>query len=159
MPLGFGALSGGKHRLLRYYRSKLIHEPSLFGTRISKLKARSPVMGDTGIFKTSHQVWQRANIMAAANFMREQLALNPADRRVMSLYEGLLEVLDPSRRTLRVQRELAAVSLAAAPVKMERRARERRLGDRRQVNLGPPPSGERRSGIDRRTGQDRRIKR
>jgi hypothetical protein len=116
-------------------------------------------MGDTGIFKTSHQVWQRANIMAAANFMREQLVQNPSDRRVISLYEGLLEVLDPSRRTLRVQREQAAASVATTPVKMEKRARDRRLGDRRQLNLGPPPSGERRSGIDRRSGPDRRTKR
>lgn len=113
-------------------------------------------MGDTGIFKTGHQVWQRANIMAAANFLREQLARNPEDLRLRSLYEGLLEVLDPSRRTVRVQRELAAASAAVAHIKVERRARERRTGERRRQTLGPQEPGERRSGVDRRSGRDRR---
>lgn len=113
-------------------------------------------MGDAGIFKTGHQVWQRANIMAAANFLREHLARSPEDLRVKSLYEGLLEVLDPSRRTVRVQRELAAAQVAATS-KVERRTRERRNGERRKLALGPPvPVGERRSGIERRSGRDRR---
>jgi hypothetical protein len=114
-------------------------------------------MGETGIFKTGHQVWQRANIMAAANFLREQLARTPEDLRLKSLYEGLLEVLDPSRRTVRVQRELAAASAAATTIRVERRSRERRNSDRRKVTLGSPMVGERRSGTDRRaSGRDRR---
>ncbi|HSL22319.1 MAG TPA: hypothetical protein VK886_12355 [Vicinamibacterales bacterium] len=111
-------------------------------------------MADSGIFKTSHQVWQRANIMAAANYLREQLSHSPEDLRLKSLYEGLLEVLDPSRRTVRVQRELASVSAAS---RVERRLRDRRMHGDRRLNHGGPPDGiERRSGIDRRSGRDRR---
>ena len=114
-------------------------------------------MADPGIFKTGHQVWQRANIMAVANYLREQLARSPADLRLKSLYEGLLEVLDPSRRTVRVQRELAAAQSAATSLKTERRMRERRRGvERRQVLAAPSADSERRSGIERRSGRDRR---
>jgi hypothetical protein len=114
-------------------------------------------MGDAGIFKTGQHVWQRANIMAAANYLREQLNRAPDDSRVKSLYEGLLEVLDPSRRTVRVQRELAALTAATIPVKTERRRHDRRMADRRVANLGPPVGmAERRSGVDRRSGKDRR---
>lgn len=114
-------------------------------------------MGDSGIFKTGHQVWQRANIMAAANYLREQLARTPEDFRLKSLYEGLLEVLDPSRRTVRIQRERHAAAQASKIVKVERRMRERRGGvERRASNVGAPNGIERRSGHDRRTGRDRR---
>ncbi len=114
-------------------------------------------MGDAGIFKTGQHVWQRANIMAAANYLREQLNQAPGDGRLKSLYEGLLEVLDPSRRTVRVQRELAALTVATTPVKIERRRHDRRNGQRRMKDIGPPAGmAERRSGGDRRTGRDRR---
>lgn len=113
-------------------------------------------MGEAGIFKTGQHVWQRANIMAAANYLREQLSQTD-DPRVKSLYEGLLEVLDPSRRTVRVQRELAALTVATTPVKMERRRSDRRNAERRAASLGPPAGmAERRSGGDRRSGKDRR---
>jgi hypothetical protein len=112
-------------------------------------------VSDSGIFRTGHQVWQRANIMAAANYLRELLARNPDDQRVKSLYEGLLEVLDPSRRTVRQQRELAQ---GTTPAKQERRrTSDRRAGsDRRQADLGAPAGQERRIGRDRRSGRDRR---
>jgi hypothetical protein len=112
-------------------------------------------VADSGIFRTGQQVWQRANIMAAANYLRELLARHPDDLRVKSLYEGLLEVLDPSRRTVRQQRELAQ---GTTPAKQERRrGAERRAGrDRRDVDSGPPGGQERRGGRDRRSGRDRR---
>jgi len=114
-------------------------------------------MGDSGIFKTGHQVWQRANLMAAANYLREQLAQAPDDLRIKSLYEGLLEVLDPSRRTTRVQRERLAATQASVPVRVERLGRERRAGiERRKTDQGPPDGIERRSRTDRRSGKDRR---
>lgn len=110
-------------------------------------------MADSGIFRTGHQVWQRANIMAAANYFREMLARTPNDQRVKALYEGLLEVLDPSRRTVRQQRELAT----AVAKQERRRGSDRRVGgDRRKADLGPAGGGERRSGRDRRAGRDRR---
>jgi hypothetical protein len=100
--------------------------------------------------------WQRANIQLAASYLREVLARG-ADPRAKAAYEGLLDVLDPERRTARLPREHAAVA-AAAPVEgaRERRsAHERRVSDRRKMNLGSATGGERRQG-ERRTGRDRR---
>ena len=100
--------------------------------------------------------WQRANIQLAASYLREVLAKG-ADPRAKAAYEGLLDVLDPARRTARLQRERAAVA-AAVPVQAarERRAqRERRAADRRRMNLGSPTGVERRRG-ERRSGRDRR---
>jgi hypothetical protein len=100
--------------------------------------------------------WQRANIQLAAGYLREVLARG-ADPRAKAAYEGLLDVLDPPRRTMRLQREGAAI-VAAVPVPPARERRsthERRLVDRRTVNLGSPTGQERRHG-DRRSGRDRR---
>lgn len=101
--------------------------------------------------------WQRANIQAAAGVLRERISAGATDTRTKSAYEGLLDVLEPTRRMLRQQREMAAAR-AAVPVDVnrDRRARvERRASDRRVVNLGPPDGVERRK-TDRRTGRDRR---
>lgn len=84
-------------------------------------------MADTGIFKSSHQVWQRANIAAATAYLREALARDPDDSRVKAIYEGLLDVVEPTRRIERQQRA-----------------------------AGGPQGPERRSGGDRRSGKDRR---
>jgi hypothetical protein len=103
------------------------------------------------------QGWQRSNVIAAANCLREQIARTPDDPKVRAAYEGLLDLLDPPRMLARKQREQAdAARHAATARRQERRSQERRSADRRQVNLGPPsPVGERRRS-DRRTGQDRR---
>ena len=112
-------------------------------------------MSDSGIFRVPHQGWQRANVNAAAAFLRELMADDPGNPRLKALHEGLLEVLDPTRRTTRQQRELASVTAAARAA--ERRANERRAGrDRRQRDLQVPAILDRRSGTDRRTGRDRR---
>jgi hypothetical protein len=104
----------------------------------------------------SLQPWQRANILAAANYLRELHASDPPGARTEAIQQGLLEVLDPARRVARLQREMATAAKAAATVGQERRdARERRQKDRRQANLGPP-QGERRAGKERRSGADRR---
>ncbi len=100
--------------------------------------------------------WQRANIQLAASYLREVLA-RAADPRAKAAYEGLLDVLDPARRTARLQRERAAVT-AAVPVQAARERRathERRAAERRKMSLGSPTGGERRQG-ERRTGRDRR---
>ena len=111
-------------------------------------------MSDAGIFRMAHGVWQRAAVNAAASYFREILAREPDNLRVKALYDGLLEVLDPTRRTVRMQRELASATTRA---KQERRARERRTGgDRRQRSIDGLGELERRSGADRRTGRDRR---
>jgi hypothetical protein len=110
-------------------------------------------LADTGIFRIGHQVWQRANITAAAAFLREVLAREPDNTRVKVLHDGLLDVMDPTRRVLRQQRELATI----AGIAKQRRAEERRATrERREANLGPPGS-ERRAGKERRSGRDRRT--
>ena len=103
--------------------------------------------------------WQRATIQAAASYMRERISQGADDVKTKAIYEGLLDVLDPSRRATRIQREMAAAAKAAVVVKAaaERRAdaERRRLNDRRKMNLGSPTGVERRR-RDRRAGQDRR---
>ncbi len=104
------------------------------------------------------QAWQRANLVAAINYVGEIIGRSPGDVRAKAVYEGLLEVLDPSRRLMRAQREMAdAARTAALSAKNERRQGERRRGaERRRADSGPPGGGERRAGRDRRTGHDRR---
>jgi hypothetical protein len=100
--------------------------------------------------------WQRANIQAAASYLREVIAKG-ADARAKLVYEGLLDILDPARRTVRLQRERAAVAAAVpVPAARERRAtHERRGAERRKANVGSPTGVERRR-KDRRSGRDRR---
>lgn len=113
-------------------------------------------MTDGGLFRAGHHVWQRANIMAAANYFREALARSPDDLQLKALYEGLLEVLDPSRRTQRHQHVVGAAAFASS---RERRDGDRRSGrDRRHVDVGPPGGIERRSDQDRRVIRDRRAR-
>ncbi len=103
--------------------------------------------------------WQRANIQAAASYLRERIAQGAADPKTKVIYEGLLDVLDPTRRATRVQREMAAAAKAAATVQLNRERREqderRRLADRRRMNLGSPTGAERRR-AERRAGRERR---
>jgi hypothetical protein len=111
-------------------------------------------VADQGIFRIGHQVWQRAAVTAAAAYLREVLAKQPDDLRVKALYEGLLEVLEPNRRVLRLQRELSDAH--GIPLK-ERRRVERRAGvERRKKRLELPEELERRALADRRAGRDRR---
>lgn len=104
--------------------------------------------------------WQRTNIQAAAAYLRERMAAaGAADARARGVYEGLLEVLEPNRRTLRLQREMADAVTSAVPVQATRERRstiERRARDRRVADLGPPDGVERRASRDRRAGRDRR---
>ena len=114
-------------------------------------------MAESGLFRTPPlQGWQRTNVVAAANIIREQISRAPDDVKLRAAYEGLLDLLDPSRLLARKQREQAeAARQAAAAIKAERRTNERRSKDRRKANLGPPsPSAERRR-TERRSG-DRR---
>jgi hypothetical protein len=107
--------------------------------------------------------WQQANIQAAAAYLRERMSAGAIDSRIVAVYEGLLEVLEPSRRSSRLQRESAQAAKAAVAVQAERdrRARTERRShrDQRLVNLGQPQGIERRGAPDRRTGGDRRNRR
>jgi hypothetical protein len=102
--------------------------------------------------------WQRANIQAAVTYLREQMK-GDVDTRVKTVYEGLLEVLEPARRTVRLQREAAESLKASVPVAVTRERRhriERRSADRRELSLGPPGGVERRRSPERRGGGYRR---
>lgn len=106
--------------------------------------------------------WQRTNIHAAVAYLRERIAAGATDVRTKAIYEGLMDVLEPNRRALRVQREMADAAQSAVPVPpaRERRTRvERRDLDRRVANLGPPIGADRRRLPDRRAGRDRRGRR
>jgi hypothetical protein len=100
--------------------------------------------------------WQRANIQAAASYLREVIAKG-ADARAKLVYEGLLDVLDPARRTARLQRERAAVaaSVPVPPARERRATHERRSAERRKADVGSPTGLDRRQ-RERRSGRDRR---
>ena len=99
--------------------------------------------------------WQRANVLAAAQYLRDIVSRSPGDVKAQAVYQGLLEVLEPARRALRQQRELSEAARSSVTMREKRTGRERRRDDRRRVNLGSPTGTERRK-TDRRTGQDRR---
>jgi hypothetical protein len=117
-------------------------------------------MADSGIFRINPlQGWQREAILKAAALLREKFGNPPSDAAARTAHDGLLEVLDPARRTVRLQKEMSeATRKAALTEKAERRARERRALDRRKANLGPPAGwperrkGERRAGDRRKRG-------
>jgi hypothetical protein len=113
-------------------------------------------MADSGMYRTpALQGWQRTNVIAAANCLREQIGRVPDDAKLRNAYEGLLDLLDPSRLLARKQREQAeAARHAATAIKAERRAAERRAAERRKANLGPPGGRERRAA--ERRARDRR---
>jgi hypothetical protein len=117
-------------------------------------------LADSGIFRINPlQGWQRDAILKAAQLIRDRFGNPPVDPAAKQAHDGLLEVLDPARRTVRLQREMSeATRKAAVTARAERRARERRANDRRKANLGPPPGMPDRRKGERRAG-DRRNRR
>ena len=101
--------------------------------------------------------WQRANVLAAAQYLRDVVSRSPDDLQAHAVYQGLLEVLEPARRTIRQQHELNEIARSAVHVTERRSGFDRRAADRRRVNLGPPRAVERRK-VQRRTSADRRTK-
>jgi hypothetical protein len=99
--------------------------------------------------------WQRANILAALNYLKDmgRVGQNP---QALSLATGLMEVLEPSRRTMRLQREAAQAATADAQSGRERRTRERRRNAERRRQQASHAGPERRTGRDRRSGERRR---
>jgi hypothetical protein len=96
--------------------------------------------------------WQRSTILGAFNYLKE--LARTKDPRAEMLAQGLAEVLEPSRRTIRLQREAAQAAAAGAAAGHERRTRtdrRRPATDRRQKE-GPFEAP------DRRVRQDRRDK-
>lgn len=117
-------------------------------------------MADSGIFRINPlQSWQRDAILKAAQLLRDRFGNPPVDAQARAAHDGLLEVLDPARRTVRMQKELSeATRKAALTEKAERRARERRALERRKANLGPPPGVPERRRTERRAGERRNRK-
>ncbi len=93
--------------------------------------------------------WQRTSVQTAAAYMRELIASGADDVKTKAVYEGLLDVLDPTRRTARMQRESAASAKAAVVVQTARERRNRT--ERRRLALATPPGG-----VERRRGRERR---
>jgi len=106
--------------------------------------------------------WERSRIEAGAAYLREMIEAGANDVRTQSVYEGLLDVLDPTRHATRIGRAASADAAAAIKHGMygmrDRRDRMDRRGhtDRRLINLGRAAGGERRLIQDRRAGRDRR---
>jgi hypothetical protein len=98
--------------------------------------------------------WQRANVLAAAQYLRDVVSHMPDDTKAHSVYQGLLEVLEPARRAIRQQRELSTAR-SSVTTREKRAGADRRRTDRRRVNLGAPGGVDRRKG-ERRSGQERR---
>jgi C4-dicarboxylate-specific signal transduction histidine kinase len=114
-------------------------------------------MADSGIFRINPlQTWQREAIMKAAQLLRDRFGNPPVDGQARNAHDGLLEVLDPARRTVRLQRELSeATRKAALTEKTERRNRERRATERRKANVGPPSGVPERRRTERRNAERR----
>jgi hypothetical protein len=103
--------------------------------------------------------WQRQAVLAAASFLRQRFCDTPDDTRAQILHDALLEVIEPTRRDVRLQREMSAPPGPTLAVRSDRRARGRRSGtDRRESELGPPRGIERRV-AERRAPQQRRSQR
>lgn len=111
-------------------------------------------MTDSGVLKPLTG-WQRANVLAAAQYIRDILVRTPEDAKARAAYDALLEVLEPARRVVRQQREMAQAAKAAVRITEKRSGKDRRSADRRKVNLGSPSGVDRRKG-ERRSGKDRR---
>ncbi|MBA3269244.1 MAG: hypothetical protein H0T71_01945 [Acidobacteria bacterium] len=71
-------------------------------------------MADSAIFRTAPlQAWQRDSILAAASFLRQQFGGNPpTDAAAKAVHDAMLEVLDPSRRAVRLQKEKSVAAAA-----------------------------------------------
>lgn len=107
-------------------------------------------------------VWQRQAVLAAAALLRERFGMAPSDNRAKAVHDALLEVVEPKRRALRLQREMSkAADGAALNMKTERRARrrDRRTGwERRVLDVGSSTGLERRV-AERRNRDERRGRR
>jgi len=117
-------------------------------------------VADPGIFRINPlQSWQRDAILKAVQLLRDRFGNPPADEQARAAHDELLEVLDPARRTVRLQRELSeATRKAALTEKPERGVRERRASDRRKANLGAPRGVPDRRKAERRAGEPRTRK-
>ena len=104
--------------------------------------------------------WQRQAVLAAAALLRHRFSGTPDDTRARTVHDALLEVVEPTRRAVRLRRELSADADGdALTLRTERRGRGRRAGsDRRLWEFGSPRGIERRLD-ERRANEERRARR
>jgi hypothetical protein len=98
--------------------------------------------------------WQRASILAALNYLKD-IGRQGQNPQALILATGLMEILEPSRRTIRLQREAAQAATAGAQSGRERRTRERRRNEERRKQRAGYTGPERRAGRERRSGERR----
>jgi hypothetical protein len=99
--------------------------------------------------------WQRANVLAAAQYLVQRLRVDPADRQAQAICEGLLDVLKPTRRSERRQRELAASKAILVPPD-ERKGLDPRSGLDRRTSASTALAKAERRKRERRLRRDRR---
>lgn len=101
-------------------------------------------------------LWQRQAVLAATAFLRERFGPS-GDTSAKAVHDALLEVADPTRRAVRLQREMSKSLSDGSAARGERQTvRERRAGgERRQENRGAPMGVERRRRS--RRGRDARA--
>ena len=59
--------------------------------------------------------WQHLHILSATNYLRERIASGAPDARAKEVYEGLLDVLHPSRVEARLKSAAAAPEAPVTP--------------------------------------------
>ena len=103
--------------------------------------------------------WERSAIEAAAEYLRGLIENGATDYRTKSVYDGLVDMLDPVRHAMRIQRAVsadAAVAIMRAGRDRRNATNRREDSDRRLVDVGLVLA-ERRAGSLRRSGHDRRV--
>lgn len=118
------------------------------------LEVQAYLKNDDINYRMTLTPWQRTSILAALNYLKDigRLGQNP---QAQALSNALMEVLEPSRRTIRLQREAAQAATAGAQAGRERRTRERRHKPDRRKQPAAYTGPERRTGRDRRAGERR----
>ncbi len=101
--------------------------------------------------------WQRVRVLSTAEYFHDLILGGAGDGRTYAIYEGLLDVLDPDRRSARdVHRKGREAGNGGGDHPERRAGTERRiLSSRRVRNIGRA-AGERRTGRQRRSIYDRR---
>jgi len=99
--------------------------------------------------------WQRAQVLAAAQYLGELVLNSPANARARAAHEALLDVLEPARRVSRQSVDRRAPA-GRGSMWDRRSGEERRVNDRRMTDTAPAHGGERRR-AQRRSGRDRRV--
>ncbi len=100
--------------------------------------------------------WRRVRVLASAEYFHDLILGGAGDERAHAIYEGLLDVLDPDRRSMREAQRKARDGGSAHPNRRSGSDR-RKAAPRRARNVGRA-SGERRAGRVRRSTPDRRSR-